>query len=100
MFYYTFKMFYRYFIFHPSYLLLFLKKFGQSFVLISFIFVYLAGSSFVIANTLSVRQFVAEASFEDNEIAEFYKNRNYELFWLGGAEDNKSRLDALFFCCF
>ena len=97
MFYYTFKMFYRYFIFHPSYLLLFLKKFGQSFVLISFIFVYLAGSSFVIANTLSVRQFVAEASFEDNEIAEFYKKRNYELFWLGGAEDNKSRLDALFF---
>lgn len=90
-------MIYRYFIFYPTYLVLLFKQFGQSVVLTFFIFVYLAGGTYVTANTMSVKQFVAEASFEDNEIAEFYKSRNYELFWLGDAEDNKSRLDALFF---
>ena len=49
------------------------------------------------AEPISIKQSIAKASVQNNYVFQFYKNRNYKLFWLGNTGDNSARLKALTF---
>jgi hypothetical protein len=63
----------------------------------NFILIVFLSTNAAFADPISVTQFIAKASFQNDYVFQFYKNRNYKLFWLGNTGDNSARLKAFTF---
>ena len=63
----------------------------------NFTLIFFLSTNVASAESISVKQFIAKASFQNDYVFQFYKNRNYKLFWLGNTGDNSARLNAFTF---
>ena len=64
-------------------------------VLVNIISISIFSSNAASAEPIFIKQYVAEASFGNDYVSQFYKNRNYDPFWLGNSVENDARLQAL-----
>ena len=77
------------------YLAILCRKVLVALVLVNIISINIFSSIAESAEPISIKQFVAEASFRNNHVSQFYESRNYDPFWLGNNVDNVARLQAL-----
>ena len=71
------------------------RRLSTTMVMVNFTIIVFLSTNAGSAEPISVKQFIAKASFQNDYAFQFYKNRNYKLFWLGNTGNHSARLNAL-----